>query len=121
MFDEPLITIMNTGEELQQLLKIKETNSNSYECVIEVDYTADELAKVQKLRKHFEKNHENDVRNHLEAVKVLFSKPDYIVGSGGNHIWIHRTSNKYQRIIYIGSVGNCEMWQPKQKPNIIFP
>lgn len=121
MFDEPLITIMNTGLKLESLLHLSRVANTSYDCVIEVDYTPDELAKVEKLRKHFEKNHENDVRNHLEAVRVLFPKPDYIVGNGGTHIWVHRTSNTYQRIIYIGSVGNCEMWQPKQAPNVIFP
>lgn len=93
----------------------------NYDAVIEVNYTVEELKKVEKLRNHIQKNIEKDVRNYLEAVKVLFPYPDYIVGSGGTHIWVHRSSDKYQRIVYIGSANNCQLWQPKQAPKIVFP
>jgi hypothetical protein len=88
--------------------------------VIEVDYTSEELEKVERLRKHFIKNPLKDVRDYFDAVKSLFPEPSYIVGSGNTHIWVNRKTDINIRLLYIGSISNCEFWTPKIEPNIIL-
>lgn len=102
---------------LSELQAISETlqgeTATEYDAVLEADFTIEELEKVEKLRKHFAKNLENDVRNYIDAVRVLFPTPTYVSGCGGTHIWVHRADDINARFLYIGSEKNCEMWKIK--------